>query len=177
MSNITISTIARPYAKAAFKYATQNKVVKQWSTMLYQLSNIITNSTSSHNLSINKKKFNLILNIYSKYINDKKFKNFMIILNHNNRFDIMPEIYNLFILFKDETENIKNVYIQSAFHISKNLLNKIECILKNKYQFSMKITVVIDRTLIGGLRIVIDNQIIDLSIKEQLKKLKHQLNN
>jgi F-type H+-transporting ATPase subunit delta len=54
-------------------------------------------------------------------------------------------------------------------------LNQIEEALKKRMKAEVSIATEIDKSLIGGLKISYDDQVIDLSIKNKLEKLKTQL--
>ena len=59
--------------------------------------------------------------------------------------------------------------------IDKEQLKQIEAALKKRMKAEVSIVTEIDKSLIGGLKISYDDQVIDLSIKNKLEKLKTQL--
>ena len=63
----------------------------------------------------------------------------------------------------------------SSYRIDKEQLKQIEAALKKRMKAEVSIVTEIDKSLIGGLKISYDDQVIDLSIKNKLEKLKTQL--
>jgi F-type H+-transporting ATPase subunit delta len=65
--------------------------------------------------------------------------------------------------------------LPSSYRIDKEQLKQIEAALKKRMKAEVSIVTEIDKSLIGGLKISYDDQVIDLSIKNKLEKLKTQL--
>ena len=72
-------------------------------------------------------------------------------------------------------KNLKNITVASSYRIDKEQLKQIEAALKKRMKAEVSIVTEIDKSLIGGLKISYDDQVIDLSIKNKLEKLKTQL--
>ena len=72
-------------------------------------------------------------------------------------------------------KNLKNITVASSYRIDKEQLKQIEAALKKRMKAEVSIVTEIDKSLIGGLKISYDDQVIDLSIKNKLEKLKAQL--
>ena len=72
-------------------------------------------------------------------------------------------------------KNLKNITVASSYRIDKEQLKQIEAALKKRMKAEVSIVTEIDKSLIGGLKISYDDQVIDLSIKNKLEKLKIQL--
>ena len=72
-------------------------------------------------------------------------------------------------------KNLKNITVASSYRIDKDQLNQTEEALKKRMKAEVSIATEIDKSLIGGLKISYDDQVIDLSIKNKLEKLKTQL--
>ena len=76
---------------------------------------------------------------------------------------------------RDREKNLKNITVASSYRIDKEQLKQIEAALKKRMKAEVSIVTEIDKSLIGGLKISYDDQVIDLSIKNKLEKLKTQL--
>ena len=72
-------------------------------------------------------------------------------------------------------KNLKNITVASSYRIDKEQLKQIEAALKKRMKAEVSVVTEIDKSLIGGLKISYDDQVIDLSIKNKLEKLKTQL--
>ena len=75
-----------------------------------------------------------------------------------------------------ENKNIIKVRVFSAKTLTKEELNKIKNGLKNRYKDNqIEIKNVIKPELIAGYRVVVNNEAIDLSLKNSLDQLKKSL--
>ena len=77
--------------------------------------------------------------------------------------------------FLKKEKNLKNITVASSYRIDKDQLKQIEAALKKRMKAEVSVATEIDKSLIGGLKISYDDQVIDLSIKNKLEKLKTQL--
>ena len=87
----------------------------------------------------------------------------------------MTEISKNFKELVAKEKNLKNITVASSYRIDKEQLKQIEAALKKRMKAEVSIVTEIDKSLIGGLKISYDDQVIDLSIKNKLEKLKTQL--
>lgn len=76
--------------------------------------------------------------------------------------------------FKDYKKANVKLTIYSAFETSKENVEKITKIISKKYNFTANpVQVIIDSSLIGGIKVVFDSIIIDGSLKGKIKQIKH----
>ena len=87
----------------------------------------------------------------------------------------MADISKNFKELVAKEKNLKNITVASSYRIDKEQLTQIEAALKKRMKAEVSIVTEIDKSLIGGLKISYDDQVIDLSIKNKLEKLKTQL--
>ena len=87
----------------------------------------------------------------------------------------MTDISKNFKELVAKEKNLKNITVASSYRIDKEQLKQIEAALKKRMKAEVSIVTEIDKSLIGGLKISYDDQVIDLSIKNKLEKLKTQL--
>ena len=87
----------------------------------------------------------------------------------------MTDISKNFKELVAKEKNLKNITVASSYRIDKEQLTQIEAALKKRMKAEVSIVTEIDKSLIGGLKISYDDQVIDLSIKNKLEKLKTQL--
>ena len=73
--------------------------------------------------------------------------------------------------------NQKNVVVSSAFELESDQLEKIKLAMQKRLGADIIITAAVDKTLIGGMKISYEDQVIDLSLKNKLESLKTQLRN
>ena len=87
----------------------------------------------------------------------------------------MTDISKNFKELVAKEKNLKNITVASSYRIDKEQLKQIEAALAKRMKAEVSIVTEIDKSLIGGLKISYDDQVIDLSIKNKLEKLKTQL--
>ena len=73
--------------------------------------------------------------------------------------------------------NQKNVVVSSAFELESDQLEKIKLAMQKRLGADIIITSAVDKTLIGGMKISYEDQVIDLSLKNKLESLRTQLRN
>ncbi len=165
--------IARPYASAVFNLALELKTLDLWSevfeTLLVVSQNedfiLIANNTSVSNELV----LNLLLDIIKKP--SSYIKEFLFLLIKNHRIFILKEICILFAEKFKQHNNLLNGTIVSAFEINAKDREKIETLLSKKFNKLVTLDVEIDSKLIGGIKIIINDKIIDYSIHGSLNLL------
>lgn len=169
-----VATIARLYAKAIFEI-TQVSNFLAWSNLISEMVEIIENPDVNiliKNLIIlTNPQIALIFTSILKTPLNIEAKNLINILIKNHRLQILPEIARQFYILKNLQENIINVKIISAFKLSSTQLQKLDIKLSKKFNLKLNLIVEIDNTLIGGIRIIIDDQVFDTSIRTKLQQL------
>jgi len=73
-----------------------------------------------------------------------------------------------------KTEVTKTVDVYSAVKLTSSELEAIKIILINKLNANIEIVNSIDVSILGGLKIVIDGEVIDISLLGKLAQLKNQ---
>jgi len=111
---------------------------------------------------------------YEKSV-DRYFLNFMYILVDKKRINLIEEIMQKFIGECNEELNIKLAYVYSPRKILDQQTELIKKGLEEKYKSQIEIIERIDETLISGIKVVVDNQVIDSSMKARINNLKIDL--
>jgi F-type H+-transporting ATPase subunit delta len=174
MSELT--TIARPYAKAAFDFAKDKKCIDKWFDMLNFLNVVLQdNYFISVKNSLSKSKLaELLIGICSKNI-DRYFENFIKILIENNRLVAMNDIVVFFHEYMDQFYKEMKAEVISAEPLSSLNINKLKKFLETKYKCKVEIVNSIDETLIGGVVIKTPNEVLDASLKNKINSLHSSL--
>jgi len=102
--------------------------------------------------------------------------NLIMLLLDKGRIGHLPGIYEEFVRLADKKKNILNMTIISASELDKTHIDKIKAKYAAHYNSSMvKAEVKVDRELIGGVRVVIGDRVIDDTLKGRLESLKEVL--
>ena len=173
-----ISTIARPYAVAIFNLAKEEKTLSDWSDMLSLISDIVENEDvnsfihDSKVLDADREK--LILNICGDKI-DSAGKNLIKLLVEYKRLLILSEITLLFEELKDKDEGVIEAEIIMADQPDKKMVENLLQSLEKRFNKKIEGKVVIDKSIVGGTKIIIGDTVIDASVRGQLDNLAYTL--
>lgn len=164
-------TIARPYAEAAFRLAREENTLAQWSGMLALLELVVKDERVDRcigdpNVS-SRQLESLVLGVCGEQL-DGAGRNFVQALVNNERLGVMPEIRALFEDFKREQEGILEAQITSAFALDDEQQGRLVRRLESKYQRKVSAQVSVDPQLIGGVKIVVGDKVLDATVRGKL---------
>jgi F-type H+-transporting ATPase subunit delta len=172
------STIARPYAEAVFKLACAQGKLVDWSGALANLATVtaderIRAAIADPNLPAAKAAGLLISILASKLPADGE--NFVRVLAENGRLDVLAEIRAHYEALKNEHEGIVEAELHTAFEMDAAQVADLVARLERKTGRKVKARVSVDKALIGGVKVVIGDKVIDGSAKAQLAALESAL--
>ena len=173
-------TQSRPYAEAIFEIAEQDNSVDSWIKDLALISasfkeNLIQALIDTPDIS-QREKAEKFVSIFEGEVSAKTI-NFLKTLGQANRLKILDNIILNFLELVAKKRNQKNVVVSSAFELESDQLEKIKLAMQKRLGADIIITSAVDKTLIGGMKISYEDQVIDLSLKNKLESLKTQLRN
>ncbi|MDC3012183.1 F0F1 ATP synthase subunit delta [SAR86 cluster bacterium] len=173
-------TQSRPYAEAIFEIAEQDNSVDSWIKDLALIStsfqdNLIQALIDTPDIS-QREKAEKFVSIFEGEVSAKTI-NFLKTLGQANRLKILDNIILNFLELVAKKRNQKNVVVSSAFELESDQLEKIKLAMQKRLGADILITSAVDKTLIGGMKISYEDQVIDLSLKNKLESLKTQLRN
>ena len=102
-------------------------------------------------------------------------ENFVRVLAQNNRLPLLPEIHGQFEALKNEREGVVEAEVQSAFEVTEAQLADLIQRLEKKTGRKVRAQVSVDRELIGGVKVVLGDKVIDGSARGQLGALETAL--
>ena len=175
MSDLT--TIARPYAKAAFDFAVESQQLEQWSEMLVfaaevanneQIHELITSSLSAEQLA------EIFIGVCGEQF-DEHGQNLIKVMAENGRLRAIPDVCAEFHVLKKDYESKVDVEVISATELSEqqktDIINKLEQRLERKVLLNCSI----DETLLAGVVIRAGDLVIDNSARGRLNRLSDAL--
>ncbi len=196
-----LSTLARPYAKAAFDYASEHNKITDWEEFLLFSSHVVRDDAFEqllHNPAISvEQKVSALVDMYDsqsaldasesvlhKLLNkltgtmnkvSPELRNFVTQLADNNRLALIPQIYTHFCQHKSEALKQVDAYVTSAYPLT----DVQRVLIQSRLAASMNATVVlhesVDESLLAGATIKVGDKIVDDSVRGKLKQLKTQL--
>jgi F-type H+-transporting ATPase subunit delta len=172
------STIARPYAEAAFRLADAQGKLADWSAALANLSAVAADervraAIGDPNVSA-AKVAGLFLAILAGKLSGEA-ENFVRVLAENGRLEVLAEIRGQYEVLKNEREGVVEAEITSAFEMDQAQLADLVSRLEKKTGRKVRARVSVDKALIGGVKIAIGDQVIDGSARAQLGALETAL--
>lgn len=173
-----LSTLARPYAEAAFKRAKETGSVKEWSDGLLFLSEVAHNHDLSvivDNPRVGKEKITeLLLDICQDQIQGEA-KNLLKLLIENRKLKLLTKISQMFEEHKAEDEGYINVNLCSAYPLTKAEQSKYSAMLEKQLNKKVHAVVSVDKSLLGGILAKAGDKVIDGTIRGQIHQLAKRL--
>lgn len=174
-----LRTLARPYAKAVFSYAHATGSLDQWSASLDLLSSVVEDAAVKKLLSspslTKQQQAATIIDLCGDSLDDKA-QNLVVLLADNRRLALLPFIFAQYRDLKAEEEKTVDVELISAIDLDDQQYQQFSQALSARLDRRVKISVSIDKSLIGGVLIRAGDTVIDGSLRGRLTKLAQALN-
>jgi F-type H+-transporting ATPase subunit delta len=174
-----LSTLARPYARAAFEYAKEQGDLAGWSEQLATAAAVARAEGMESvldNPSLTDVEQARMLNDVCGDGTGPAVKNFVSILASNKRLALLPEISSQFELYKANQEKSVDVEVISAFDLAEETAERLADALGKKLERDVKVSTSTDRDLLGGVLIRAGDLVIDGSVRGRLNKLAEAMN-
>jgi F-type H+-transporting ATPase subunit delta len=174
-----LSTLARPYAKAAFEYARENGQLSQWAEQLATAAAVVADSgmqAALNDPSLTAEQQARILTDVCGDALSAPMRNFVAVLAGNKRLALLPEIHLLYAQFKANREKTIDVEVISAFDLADTARDRLAEVLGKKLERQVKVRTATDRNLLGGVLIRAGDLVIDGSVRGRLNKLAAAMN-
>lgn len=172
------TTLARPYATAAFELAQEASDLAAWSEMLHLLNLIVSDPQMQRVLNNPRldSKFlaDFVLDISAERLSETG-RNFVRVLADAGRLSLAPQIYQLFEQRRTDSEGVVDVEIVSAYELEQDEQDKIATAMAKRFGKKINISTRIDDSLIGGTVIRAGDSVIDASIRGRLRQLGSEL--
>ena len=167
-------TIARPYAEAVFKLASEGNAsgtLAAWSDALANIDGVVADARVQACISDPKVSAQQLEALVLGVVGDKlsgDARNFVQVLVQNNRLDMMPLIRSHFEALKLEKDGVLEAKIISALKMSDEQIKQLVAQLESKYQRKVTAQIETDASLIGGVKIVVGDKVIDATVRGKL---------
>ena len=168
------TTIARPYAEAAFRLAQEGNNLQGWSEMLEMIDAVVRDPNISQrigdpNIDVRALESAILAVLGGRL--DGHGRNFVQVLVHNERLHLMAYIRELFEERRREHEGVLEAKVISAMPLEGEQLQRLISTLEKKYRRQVRAAVEVDPTLIGGARIVVGDKVIDATVRGRLDQM------
>lgn len=182
MSSLT--TLARPYAKAAFELAQTESNLAGWDDLLGAVAAATADEGMAQWLespqSTADKAVEMISSVLSSAVLggdvDARFLGFLNVLADNDRLSLSAEIARLFGVLRQDAEKRLQVRVVSAVALADEQVERIKAALAKRFDRDITLQNDVDPEVLGGAIIYAGDQVIDGSLIGRLKRLEASLN-
>ena len=167
-------TLARPYAKAAFAYASEQNAIDNWSAALQLLSATVQDGAFSAYLNRPELTPAEQVSVFAKVLGEQQstaVSNFLTLLADNGRLALLPEIEAEFEQLKSQNNQVVDVVIESAFELAPEQQQKLAQALEKRLNSAVNVSVEVNPALIAGVVIRAGDQVIDDSARNKKEKM------
>lgn len=169
-----LATIARPYAEALSKAIGGDDAVAL-ASQLEALGAVAGNSQLRQFADSPKvtsaQVFELITGV-AKQALSPKVANLLTTVIENGRLVALPEIAAQFRALVNARSGVSDATIYSAFALDAGQLADTCATLEKRFGRKLNATVQVDESLIGGIRVVVGDEVLDTSVKARLEQMK-----
>ena len=177
-----LATIARPYAEALFKACTSSTSGADLSGTVAWVEEVaaIAANPQLRQLADNPKVtddqvFDVIAGVVRSPLSDAA-RNFLRVVIDNGRVDALPEVAAQFRALVNQRNGSSDAVVYSAFPLNSDALAGLDAALEKRFGRKLSVaSVQLDESLIGGIRVVVGDEVLDTSVKARLEQMKAAL--
>ena len=176
------STVARPYAEAAFRLAvgenSTGNALAEWSRMLRALAQVGHDERVRAAVADPKVSDAQVAGLFISVLGGQlsgEAENFVRVLAENRRIELLAEIRAQFEALKNTREGVVEAEVHTAFELSEAQFADLVQRLERSTGRKVRAEVRIDKELIGGVKLVLGDKVIDGSARAQLAALETAL--
>lgn len=176
-----LSTIARPYAEALFKASSSGASsgagpdLESTAVWLDELAAIAANvqlQQFAGNPGVTAAQTFEVISSVAKTSLPDAAKNFLRTVIDNGRLGVLPEISRQFRLLKNAQSGVADATVYSAFALDAAALADLTLTLEKRFGQKLNLKVELQPELIGGVRVVVGDEVLDTSVKARLEQMK-----
>lgn len=174
------STIARPYARAAFEQAHATGALGPWSDMLGFLAAVVSDARMRKLISHPRMDTARLSQFLVEICGTRMAPgggNFIHLLADAGRLAVTPEIHNLFEQRRARAEDMSDVEIVSAFELDEGQRARLGDLMTKRLKRKVRVSTRVDSAIIGGVIIRSGDSVIDASLRGRLRQLYNEFAN
>ena len=168
-----LATIARPYAEALFKAAQADApAAALW---LDELAAIASNEQllqfADNPKVTTDQVFDVMVGVAKQALPDMG-RNFLRTVIDNGRVSALQEIAQQFRNLVNAQTGSSDAVVYSAYDIDAAALAELSGVLEKRFGRKLNLQVVLQPELIGGVRVVVGDEVLDTSVKARLEQMR-----
>jgi len=168
-----LATIARPYAEALYKATSSD--LNGAAVWVEELKEIAKNSQLqefSDNPNVTAAEVFDVISGVAQVALPEMAKNFLRTVIDNGRLSALPEIAEQFRALKNAQSGSSDAVVYSAFAMDSDALSNLAQTLEKRFARKLNLSVEMQPDLIGGIRVVVGDEVLDSSVKARLEQMK-----
>lgn len=168
-----LATIARPYAEALFKSSKDDlNGTSQWLDALAAVAGNHQLLQFADSPKVGSQQvFDVVTDVARVQLPDAG-RNFLRTVIDNGRLAALPEVAHQFRAMKNAQSGSSDAVVYSAFPIPADKVGEVGQALEKRFGRKLNLTVQEDPSLIGGIRVVVGDEVLDTSVKARLEQMK-----
>jgi F-type H+-transporting ATPase subunit delta len=166
-----LATIARPYAEALFKAGGDAQTVQQLNALAAVAGDAQMRQFADNPKAEPQQVFDLIASVSGQSLS-LPLQNFLHTVIDNGRLAALPEIAAQFQSLVNARSGVSDAAVYSAYPIDDAALADMVTSLERRFGRRLNAVVRIDPELIGGVRVVVGDEVLDTSVKARLEQMK-----
>ena len=171
-----LATIARPYAEALFKSASADLAgTAAWLDELAAIASNVQLQQYAGNPGVTSAQTFDVVTGVAKSTLPEAAKNFLRAVIDNGRIGVLPEIASQFRTLKNAQSGSSDAVVYSAFALDSAALADLAVTLEKRFGRKLNLKVELEPELIGGVRVVVGDEVLDTSVKARLEQMKAAL--
>jgi len=168
-----LATIARPYAEALFKAcAADPQAASGWLNQLADVASEPQLLQFAHSPNATTDQIVGVISGVVKTPLDAYAQNFLQLVVANKRLAFLPEIASQFRALANAKGGSLDAVVYSAFPIEGAALAETAQLLEKRFGRKLNMVVALQPELIGGIRVVVGDEVLDTSVKARLEQMK-----
>lgn len=168
-----IATIARPYAEALFKAAAgQHDAISGWLDEVAAISADPQVKQLAGNPKVTDQQLFDLLTGLAPSLKGDAAQNFLRTVIENDRLSALTEIAHQYRALKNAQGGTSDAVVGSAFPIDDAALADLKATLEKRFGRKLNLSVEIQPELIGGIRVVVGDEVLDTSVRARLEQMK-----
>jgi F-type H+-transporting ATPase subunit delta len=169
-----LATLARPYAEALFKSISANDYASV-SAQLDAVAQVAGDQglrAFADNPRVTVDQVYGVIVSASKTELGSRLQNLLRVVIENGRLVALPEMSAQFHALVTAKSGSADATVYSAFPIEPGELGAVVETLEKRFARKLNASVVLDPELIGGIRVVVGDEVLDTSVKARLEQMK-----
>jgi len=166
-----LATIARPYAEALFRAGGNAATAEQVSALAAVAADAQLRQYAGNPKVEATQVYDLLSSVVKMPLSSQ-VSNFLRAVLDNGRLDALPEIAAQFHALVNAQSGISDATVYSAFPIDGAKLADVVATLEKRFARKLNASVVVQPELIGGIRVVVGDEVLDTSVKARLEQMK-----